>query len=175
MAPEKTSLMAGKRGLVMGVANDHSIAWGIARFLAANGAALAFTYQGDAQCKRLRPLAQSVGSEVILPCDVASDTDLDAAFALLARTWDGLDFVVHAIAFSDRNELKGRYVETSRQNFISTLNISCYSFTDVARRAAAMMKNGGALVTVNFESASRVIPNYHVMGVAKAALVASVR
>src|SRR5882724_1445379 len=153
MTPDKTSLMAGKRGLVMGVANDHSIAWGIARSLANHGASLAFTHQGDAQAKRLRPLAQSVGSDLILPCDVGNDAELDATFASLARTWDGLDFLVHAIAFSDRNELKGRYVETSRQNFISTLNISCYSFTDVARRAAAMMKTGGALVTLTFEGA----------------------
>jgi enoyl-[acyl-carrier protein] reductase I len=168
-------LMAGRRGLVMGVANDHSIAWGIARTLAANGAELAFTYQGEAQGKRLRPLAESVGSRLVLPCDVGNDAELDEVFDVLRRQWGQLDFVVHAIAFSDRNELKGRYVETSRQNFLSTLNISCYSFTDVARRAAAMMKNGGALVTLTFEGASRVMPNYNVMGVAKAALEASVR
>src|SRR5258706_1607632 len=174
MAPEKTSLMAGKRGLVMGVANDHSIAWGIARFLAANGAALAFTYQGDAQGKRLRPLAQSVGSEVILPCDVASDTDLDAEFALLARTWDGLDFLVHAIAFSDRNELKGRYVETSRQNFISTLNISCYSFTDVARRASKLMRNGGSLVTLTYGGGPPGRTQFHPIGVGEGAIAAAV-
>ena len=170
-----SGLMAGKRGLVMGVANDHSIAWGIARALARNGAELAFTYQGEAQGKRLRPLAESVGSRLVLPCDVGSDAELEEAFGVLQRHWDRLDFVVHAIAFSDRNELKGRYVETSRQNFLSTLNISCYSFTDVARRATAMMKNGGALVTLTFEGASRVMPNYNVMGVAKAALEASVR
>jgi enoyl-[acyl-carrier protein] reductase I len=168
-------LMTGKRGLVMGVANDHSIAWGIARTLAANGAELAFTYQGEAQGKRLRPLAESIGSRLVLPCDVGSDAELEEVFDVLQRQWDKLDFLVHAIAFSDRNELKGRYVETSRQNFLSTLNISCYSFTDVARRAAAMMKNGGALVTLTFEGASRVMPNYNVMGVAKAALEASVR
>jgi enoyl-[acyl-carrier protein] reductase I len=168
-------LMTGKRGLVMGVANDHSIAWGIARTLAANGAELAFTYQGEAQGKRLRPLAESVGSRLVLPCDVGSDAELEEVFDVLQRQWGKLDFLVHAIAFSDRNELKGRYVETSRQNFLSTLNISCYSFTDVARRAAAMMKNGGALVTLTFEGASRVMPNYNVMGVAKAALEASVR
>src|SRR5258707_12202217 len=168
-------LMAGKRGLVMGVANDHSIAWGIARTLAANGAELAFTYQGEAQGKRLRPLAESVGSRLVLPCDVGNDAELEETFGVLERHWDGLDFLVHAIAFSDRNELKGRYVETSRQNFLSTLNISCYSFTDVARRASAMMKEGGALVTLTFEGASRVMPNYNVMGVAKAALEASVR
>jgi enoyl-[acyl-carrier protein] reductase I len=168
-------LMSGKRGLIMGVANDHSIAWGIARTLAANGAELAFTYQGEAQGKRLRPLAESIGSRLVLPCDVGNDAELEEAFDVLRRQWDRLDFLVHAIAFSDRNELKGRYVETSRQNFLSTLNISCYSFTDVARRAAAMMKNGGALVTLTFEGASRVMPNYNVMGVAKAALEASVR
>jgi enoyl-[acyl-carrier protein] reductase I len=168
-------LMSGKRGLVMGVANDHSIAWGIARALAANGAELAFTYQGEAQGKRVRPLAESVGSRLVLPCDVGNDAELEETFGVLQRHWDGLDFLVHAIAFSDRNELKGRYVETSRQNFLSTLNISCYSFTDVARRASAMMKNGGALVTLTFEGASRVMPNYNVMGVAKAALEASVR
>jgi enoyl-[acyl-carrier protein] reductase I len=175
MTPEHGSLMAGKRGLIMGVANDHSIAWGIARSLAAHGAELAFTYQGDAQGKRLKPLAQSVRSEVIIPCDVGNDTELDAAFAALEKRWDGLDFLVHAIAFSDRNELKGRYVETSRQNFISTLNISCYSFTDVARRASRLMRRGGALVTLTYGGATRVMPNYNVMGVAKAALEASVR
>jgi len=168
-------LMTGKRGLVMGVANDHSIAWGIARALAANGAELAFTYQGEAQGKRLRPLAERVGSRLVLPCDVGSDAELEEVFDVLQRQWGKLDFLVHAIAFSDRNELKGRYVETSRQNFLSTLNISCYSFTDVARRAAAMMVNGGALVTLTFGGASRVMPNYNVMGVAKAALEASVR
>src|SRR6476660_7529839 len=168
-------LMTGKRGLVMGVANDHSIAWGIARTLAANGAELAFTYQGEAQGKRLRPLAESVGSRLVLPCDVGSDAELEEVFDVLQRQWGKLDFLVHAIAFSDRNELKGRYVATSRQNFLSTLNISCYSFTDVARRATAMMKDGGTLVTLTYGGASRVMPNYNVMGVAKAALEASVR
>ena len=168
-------LMAGKRGLVMGVANDHSIAWGIARSLAANGAELAFTYQGEAQGKRVRPLAESVGSRIVFPCDVATDAELDEGFGILQARWGRLDFLVHAIAFSDRNELKGRYVETSRQNFISTLNISCYSFTDVARRAAPLMKNGGALLTLTYGGASRVMPHYNVMGVAKAALEASVR
>jgi enoyl-[acyl-carrier protein] reductase I len=175
MTPELGSLMAGKRGLVMGVANDHSIAWGIARFLAAQGAELAFTYQGDAQGKRLKPLARTVGSDVILPCDVGNDADLDAAFGALEKSWDGLDFLVHAIAYSDKNELKGRYVETSRQNFLSTLNISCYSFTDVARRASRLMRRGGSLVTLTYGGATRVMPNYNVMGVAKAALEASVR
>ena len=175
MTPELGSLMAGKRGLVMGFANDHSIAWGIARFLAAQGAELAFTYQGDAQGKRLKPLARTVGSDVILPCDVGNDADLDAAFGALEKSWDGLDFLVHAIAYSDKNELKGRYVETSRQNFLSTLNISCYSFTDVARRASRLMRRGGSLVTLTYGGATRVMPNYNVMGVAKAALEASVR
>jgi len=174
-ATSVTGLMAGKRGLIMGVANDHSIAWGIARFLAGAGAELAFTYQGDAQAKRVRPLAESVGSKLVLPCDVGNDAELDCVFATLAEAWSGLDFVVHSLAYSDRNELKGRYVDTSRQNFLSTLSISCYSFTDVARRAAALMKNGGALLTLTYGGASRVMPNYNVMGVAKAALEASVR
>src|SRR4029078_7728243 len=169
------TLMRGKRGLIMGVANDHSIAWGIARTLAANGAELAFTYQGDAQGKRVRPLADSVGASLIFPCDVGNDAEIEQGFELLKREWGRLDFLVHAIAFSDRNELKGRYVETTRQNFISTLNISCYSFTDVARRASALMKQGGSLITLTYGGAARVMPNYNVMGVAKAALEASVR
>jgi enoyl-[acyl-carrier protein] reductase I len=168
-------LMAGKRGLVMGVANDHSIAWGIARTLAGAGAELAFTYQGDAQAKRVKPLAESVRSKLVLPCDVANDTELGSVFATLKEEWGTLDFLVHSLAYSDRNELKGRYVDTSRQNFISTLTISCYSFTDVARRAAALMKGGGAMVTLTYGGATRVMPNYNVMGVAKAALEASVR
>ena len=172
---EPARLMAGKRGLVMGVANDHSIAWGIARTLAGAGAELAFTYQGDAQGKRVRPLAESVSSRLVLPCDVANDSELESVFATLAEEWGSLDFLVHSLAYSDRNELKGRYVDTSRQNFISTLSISCYSFTDVARRAAAMMKSGGSLVTLTYGGATRVMPNYNVMGVAKAALEASVR
>jgi enoyl-[acyl-carrier protein] reductase I len=175
MTRESGALMAGRRGLIMGVANDHSIAWGIAKKLAGEGAALAFTYQGDAQAKRVRPLAESVSSKLVLPCDVANDGELDAVFANLQQEWDGLDFVVHSLAFSDKNELKGRYVETSRQNFLSTLNISCYSFTDVARRASKMMKPGGAMITLTYGGASRVMPNYNVMGVAKAALEASVR
>ena len=172
---EPARLMAGKRGLVMGVANDHSIAWGIARTLAGAGAELAFTYQGDAQGKRVKPLAESVSSRLVLPCDVENEAEVGAVFATLAETWGSLDFLVHSLAYSDRNELKGRYVDTSRQNFISTLTISCYSFTDVARRAAAMMKNGGALITLTYGGATRVMPNYNVMGVAKAALEASVR
>jgi enoyl-[acyl-carrier protein] reductase I len=168
-------LMQGKRGLVMGVANDHSIAWGIARMLAAQGAEIAFTYQGDAQAKRLRPLAQSIGSQIVLPADVENDAELDAVFARLKTDWGSLDFVVHAVAFSDRDELKGRYVDTSRANFCKTLSISCYSFTAVANRASHMMNRGGAMVTLTYLGASRVMPNYNVMGVAKAALEASVR
>lgn len=171
----KTGLMAGKRGLVMGVANDHSIAWGIAQALAAHGAEIAFTYQGQAQKKRLGPLAQSIGSSIVLPADVESDEQLDAAFASILEQWSNLDFLVHAIAFSDREELKGRYVDTSRANFARSLDISCYSFTAVARRAAAMMPHGGSLVTLSYLGAQRVMPNYNVMGVAKAALEASVR
>ena len=172
---EPARLMAGKRGLVMGVANDHSIAWGIARTLAGAGAELAFTYQGEAQGKRVKPLAESVSSRLVLPCDVENEAEVGAVFATLSEAWGSLDFLVHSLAYSDRNELKGRYVDTSRQNFISTLAISCYSFTDVARRAAAMMKNGGTLVTLTYGGATRVMPNYNVMGVAKAALEASVR
>jgi enoyl-[acyl-carrier protein] reductase I len=171
-----TGLMAGKRGLVMGVANDHSIAWGIARLLHAQGAEIAFTYQGDAQAKRLKPLAASIGSGIVLPCDVEKDKELDTVFAALKKEWGGLDFLVHAIAFSDRDELKGRYVDTSRANFARSLDISCYSFTAVARRAAALMgEKGGAMVTLTYLGAQRVMPNYNVMGVAKAALEASVR
>ena len=172
----ETALLKGRRGLVMGVANDHSIAWGIARALAAEGAELAFTYQGEAQSKRLKPLAASIGSTLILPGDVENDAELDAAFATLKREWGGLDFLVHAIAYSDKNELKGRYVDTSRENFVRTLSISCYSFTAVAHRAAQLMVGkGGALLTLSYLGASRVMPNYNVMGVAKAALEASVR
>jgi len=177
---ENTELMKGRRGLIMGVANDHSIAWGISRMLAAHGAQLAFTFQGEAQARRVRPLAEGVGSRLVLPCDVEDDVELDAVFATLKNEWGNLDFIVHAIAYSDRNELKGRYVETTRANFLRTLNISCYSFTDVARRAALLMSTavggkGGAMVTLTYGGASRVMPNYNVMGVAKAALESSVR
>jgi enoyl-[acyl-carrier protein] reductase I len=175
LAETKNGLMAGKRGLVMGVANDHSIAWGIAQTLAVQGAEIAFTYQGEAQKKRLTPLAASVGSEFIMPGDVESDEQLDAAFAMLEKQWGTIDFLVHAIAFSDREELKGRYVDTSRANFARSLDISCYSFTAVAQRAARLMPNGGSLVTLTYLGAQRVMPNYNVMGVAKAALEASVR
>ncbi|MFL4971303.1 MAG: enoyl-ACP reductase FabI [Xanthobacteraceae bacterium] len=169
------ALMQDKRGLVMGVANDHSIAWGIARTLAAEGATLAFTYQGEALGKRVRPLAQSLGSTLIIPCDVEDVASVDAVFSEIGRSWGSLDFVVHAIAFSSKSELKGRYADTSRENFIQTMVISCFSFTEVARRAAALMPTGGALVTLTFGGSTRVMPNYNVMGVAKAALEASVR
>jgi enoyl-[acyl-carrier protein] reductase I len=168
-------LMTGKRGLVMGVANDHSIAWGIARTLAFQGAEIAFTYQGDAQAKRLRPLAASVGSHIVLRADVEDDASLDDAFASIRKEWGALDFIVHSIAGSDKNELRGRFVDTSRANFKLALSVSCYSFIAVARHAAELMPSGGALVTLTYLGASRVMPNYNVMGVAKAALEASVR
>ena len=168
-------VMSGKRGLVMGVANDHSIAWGIARMLAREGAALAFTYQGDALGRRVKPLAESVGSTLVLPCDVEQTDTVDAVFSALAEQWGSLDFLVHAIAFSDKNELKGRYADTSRENFIRTMVISCFSFTEVAKRAAALMPAGGAMVTLTYNGGQRAMPNYNVMGVAKAALEASVR
>ena len=168
-------LMQGKRGLVMGVANDHSIAWGIAKTLAAHGAALAFTYQGEALGRRVKPLAQSLGSSLVLPCDVENVASVDAVFAALAEQWGGLDFLVHAIAFSDKNELKGRYADTTRANFTRTMMISCFSFTEVSKRAAALMSAGGAMVTLTYNGGQRAMPNYNVMGVAKAALEASVR
>jgi enoyl-[acyl-carrier protein] reductase I len=168
-------LMQGKRGLVMGVANDHSIAWGIARTLAAHGATLAFSYQGEALGKRVKPLAASLGSDLMLPCDVEDVTSLDALFATLAEKWGGLDFLVHAIAFSDKNELRGRYADTTRANFQRTMLISCFSFTEAAKRAAALMANGGAMVTLTYNGGLRAMPNYNAMGVAKAALEASVR
>ncbi len=168
-------VMSGKRGLVMGVANDHSIAWGIARMLAREGATLAFTYQGDALGRRVKPLAESVGSKLVLPCDVEQIDTVDAVFSTLAEQWGSLDFLVHAVAFSDKNELKGRYADTSRDNFIRTMVISCFSFTEVAKRAAALMPTGGAMVTLTYNGGQRAMPNYNVMGVAKAALEASVR
>ena len=171
----RPGLMEGKRGLIMGVANDRSIAWGIARALHAEGAELAFTYQGGPFAKRVRPLAESVESEFMRPCDVDNQTDLDDLFAALNGHWEALDFVVHAIAFSDKDQLKGRYLDTSRDNFRSTLAVSCYSFTAIARRAAELMTNGGSLLTLTYLGAERVTPNYNVMGVAKAALEASVR
>jgi enoyl-[acyl-carrier protein] reductase I len=169
------ALMDGRRGLIMGVANDHSIAWGIAKILAAEGATLAFTYQGEALGRRVRPLAQSVGSTLLMPCDVEDLASVDAVFSEIGRGWGSLDFLVHAIAFSDKNELKGRYADTSRENFVRTMVISCFSFTEVAKRAAALMPAGGAMVTLTFGGSTRVMPNYNVMGVAKAALEASVR
>jgi enoyl-[acyl-carrier protein] reductase I len=169
-------LMKGKRGLIMGVANDHSIAWGIARTVAAQGAELAFTYQGEALGKRVKPLAASLGVPLVLPCDVEDLASVDAVFAALREQWGQLDFLVHAIAFSDKNELKGRYADTSRENFARTMLISCFSFTELAKRAAELMpSSGGAMITLTFGGATRVMPNYNVMGVAKAALEASVR
>lgn len=168
-------LMTGKRGLVMGMANNHSIAYGIARTLFDHGAELAFTYQGDAFGKRVIPLAEELGGKIVLPCDVEDAASLDQVFATLAAEWGRLDFLVHAIAYSDKEELKGRYVDTSRDNFVRSLLISCYSFTDLARRAEPLMGDGGTMVTLSFEGAQRVMPSYNVMGVAKAALEASVR
>jgi enoyl-[acyl-carrier protein] reductase I len=168
-------LMAGKRGLIMGVANDRSIAWGIARVLAGQGAKLAFTYQGDAFGRRAIPLAESVGSEIIEPCDVNDLDSVDAVFAKIKQHWGGLDFVVHALAFSDRRELAGRYADTSRENFTNTMVISCFSFTEISKRAADLMPNGGSLLTLSYGGATRWVPSYNVMGVAKAALEASVR
>ncbi|HYM01532.1 MAG TPA: enoyl-ACP reductase FabI [Stellaceae bacterium] len=166
-------LMAGKRGLIMGVANERSIAWGVAKAVQAQGAELAFTYQGDALGKRVRPLAESLGSQLVMECDVTNEASLDATFATLGREWQRLDFVLHAIAFG--GELKGRYVETTRANFIRSLEISCYSFTDICRRAEPLMTAGGSLLTMSYIGAERVMPHYNVMGVAKAALEASVR
>ena len=170
-------LMAGKRGLIMGVANDHSIAWGIAKALHAQGARLAFTYQGDALGRRVSPLAASIGSEIVLPCDVENIASVDAVFAALDdRFADGLDFVVHAIGYSDKAQLKGRYIDvTTRENFSRTMTISCFSFTEIAQRAAKRMPRGGSLLTLTYGGSTRVMPNYNVMGVAKAALEASVR
>jgi enoyl-[acyl-carrier protein] reductase I len=168
-------LMRGKRGLIMGVANDHSIAWGIAKTLAAHGAELAFTYQGDSLGKRVKPLARSVGSDIVMACDVEQLSSVDAVFTSLGEKWGSLDFLVHAIAFSDKNELKGRYADTTRENFVRTMVISCFSFTELAKRAAALMPAGGALLTLTYGGSMRVMPNYNVMGVAKAALEASVR
>ena len=170
-----SNLMAGKRGLVMGVANERSIAWGIAKTAAEHGAELAFTYQGDALLKRLEPLAQSVGSDTIMQCDVTEYRSIEEAFALIRKKWGKLDFLVHAIAYSDKEELKGEYVNTTRDNFLRTLDISCYSFTSVAKHAADLMENGGSLLTLSYYGSERVMPHYNVMGVAKAALEASVR
>ncbi len=167
--------MQGKRGLIMGVANDHSIAWGIARVLAEHGAELAFTYQDENFEKRVRPLAESVNSRIAVRCDVSDESSIDSAFDAIEREWGSLDFVVHAIAFSDKAELKGRYLQTSRENFTRSLDVSCYSFTAVSKRAAGMMPEGGGLLTLTYAGSRRVMPNYNVMGVAKAALEASTR
>jgi enoyl-[acyl-carrier protein] reductase I len=168
-------LMAGKRGLIMGVANERSIAWGIAQAVHAQGAELAFTHQGDAFGKRVKPLAESIGSTIVLDCDVTNETSLASVFAALAERWGKLDFLVHAIAFSDPSELKGKYVETTRANFLRSMEISCFSFTDAMRRAAPLMKDGGSAITLSYYGAERVMPHYNVMGVCKAALEASVR
>lgn len=170
-----TQLMQGKRGLIMGVANDHSIAWGIAKALATQGAELAFTYQGEALGKRVRPLAETLGAKLVLPCDVEDIASVDVTFDAIKQAWGKMDFLVHAIGFSDKNELKGRYADTTRANFSRTMVISCFSFTEVATRAAKLMPDGGAMVTLTFGGSTRVMPNYNVMGVAKAALEASVR
>ena len=167
--------MQGKRGLIMGVANSHSIGWGIAQALAREGAQLAFTYQGEALGKRVKPLAESIGSSLVLPCDVEDIATVDAAFDAIKAQWGSLDFIVHSIGYSDKNELKGRYADTTRDNFTRTMVISVFSFTEVAKRAAALMPNGGSMLTLTFGGSTRVMPNYNVMGVAKAALEASMR
>jgi enoyl-[acyl-carrier protein] reductase I len=173
--PAKGTLMQGKRGLVMGVANERSIAWGIAAACAAQGAELAFTYQSEALERRVRPLAESVGAGLVLPCDVRDDESMDTTFAGLRRQWEGLDFLVHAISFADKAYLRGRYLDTPREAFLQALDISAFSFTAVCQRAVPMMKSGGALLTLSYLGAERVMPHYNVMGVAKAALEASVR
>jgi enoyl-[acyl-carrier protein] reductase I len=172
---EALPLMAGKKGLIMGIANERSLAWGIAKAVAAHGAELAVTYQGEVMEKRVRPLAEQLQARLIMPADVTDPASLDALFATMAEDWRRLDFVVHAIAYSDREELKGKYLNTSADNFQHTLMISCYSFTDLCRRAAPLMTEGGSLLTLTYGGAERVMPHYNVMGVAKAALEASVR
>ena len=169
------SLMEGKRGLIMGIANDHSIAWGIAKTLSAHGAELAFTYQGDALGRRVKPLAQSLNVDTVLPCDVEDIASVDAVFAALKSKWGSIDFLVHAIGFSDKNELRGRYADTTRTNFSRTMVISCFSFTELTRRAAEMMPSGGSIITLTYGASERVMPNYNVMALAKAALETSVR
>ena len=172
---EKKGLLSGKRGIVMGAANNRSIAWGIAKKAAEEGAELAFTYQGEALEKRVRPLAETVGSNIVLPCDVTDATSIDAVFAELERKWGRLDFLVHAIAYADKEELDGRYIDTSHDNFVKSMSISCYSFTAVAQRAEKLMTEGGSMITLSYYGAEKVIPHYNVMGVAKAALEASVK
>lgn len=168
-------LMQGKKGLVMGVANERSIAWGMAKALHAAGAEMAFTYQGDAFGKRVKPLTESIGSDILIDCDVSKESDLDAVFNRLKEEWGGIDFIIHAIAYSDKEELQGRYVDTSLDNFLKTMHISCYSFTSIMCRAKELMNEGGSAVTLSYYGAEKVMPNYNVMGVAKAALEASVR
>ncbi|MBB5693611.1 enoyl-ACP reductase FabI [Muricoccus pecuniae] len=175
LLPARGELMRGRRGIVMGVANDRSIAWAIAQAVAAQGAELAFTYQGEALEKRVRPLAAGVGSDLLVPCDVSDEAAIDAAFAKVAERWDGIDFLVHAIGFADKQYLRGRYLDTPKEAFLQALDISCFSFVSVSRRAAAMMKPGGSLLTLSYLGAERWTPHYNVMGVAKAALEASVR
>jgi len=170
-----TNLMDGRRGVVLGVANDHSIAWGIAKTVAAHGAEVAFTYQGEGFAKRVRPLADSLGSKIVLPCDVSDDDSIDAVFVEIEKTWGTIDFLVHSLAYSNKDELSGQYVDTTRGNFQKTLDISCFSFTALAKRAAKIMPNGGSMITLTYSGAERVMPNYNVMGVAKAALEASVK
>ncbi len=170
-----SQLMSGKRGLIVGVANDHSIAWGIAKAVADQGATLAFTHQGEALGKRVKPLAESVGSSIVMPCDVEDLASVDAVFERIKAEWGGLDFLVHAVAFADKSELKGRYADTSRENFQKAMLISAFSFTEAAKRAAALMGPGGSMITLTYGGATRVMPNYNVMGVAKAALEASMR
>ncbi|MCK6418436.1 MAG: SDR family oxidoreductase [Alphaproteobacteria bacterium] len=170
-----TKLMNGKRGLIMGVANDHSIAWGMAQALHQHGAEMAFTYQGDAFGKRVKPLAESLGAKILIDCDVQKEEDIDKLFSVLKKEWGHLDFIVHAIAYSNKDELQGRYVDTSLNNFLQTMHISCYSFTSIMRRAHTMMKPGGSAVTLTYYGAEKVMPSYNVMGVAKAALEASTR
>lgn len=174
-SPPVGNLMAGKRGVVMGVANDRSIAWAIAQACAAQGAQVAFTYQGEALERRVRPLAASIGSDLLFPCDVGDEASIDAAFEAVGKHWDGLDFLVHAIGFADKNYLRGRYLDTPRAAFLQALDISCYSFTAVSQRAVPLMKSGGSLLTLSYLGAERWVPHYNVMGVAKAALEASVR
>lgn len=172
---EKSGLLAGKRGIIMGVANNRSIAWGIASKAAEQGAEIAFTYQGDALEKRVRPLAESIGSDIILPCDVTDSGSIDAVFAELEKRWGKIDFLVHAIAYSDKSQLTGRYVDTTPENFAMSLNISCYSFTAIAQRAERLMTEGGSMITLSYYGAEKVVPHYNVMGIAKAALETSVK
>lgn len=172
---QQSTLMSGKKGLIMGVANNHSLAWGVADTLAQHGADLAFTYQGETLLKRITPLAESVGSALVLPCDVKNDAEIAAVFQTLEKEWGKIDFVLHAIAFSDKDELKGKYLNTTRSNFLNSLDISCYSFTAVCKYASAVMNPGGSLLTLTYYGAEKVMPHYNVMGVAKAALEASVR